>query len=105
MCYTYLMTEKTKDVITSKWCRACECFATHKNGECLRCEHNRPIIAETITQMYEGTEKVSDIPIKRGRGRPKGSKKKNFRKADVNEPEKPKTRRGRPKGSKNKVKV
>lgn len=72
--------------ITSKWCRICECFATHKDEKCLKCLYDINLKKDesiarkekiTYRPFTEQEGKVLDsFKAKKGRGRPKGSKNK-----------------------------
>lgn len=59
------------DIIQTKYCKTHACFKAFKNGSCITCQE----IAQLIGDPY-----ISGVPeivaIKKGRGRPKGSKNK-----------------------------
>ncbi len=82
------MTNNPLDVIDTKFCREHQCFKAFRNGSCISCEEEKSL--EQIAKAENKERKmirdgikadkilIDDVQtVKRGRGRPKGSKKKS----------------------------
>lgn len=82
------MSENPLDVINTKYCREHVCFKAFRNGVCIACTEEKDIQKRFIVSEKEAeilkTELgtipkdiiISELIIKKGRGRPKGSKNK-----------------------------
>jgi len=75
----YLSMEKNPlDIIQTKFCRQHQCFTAFRNGKCIRCDENvtQELLSKgkEVIKEFDNSQSI-DVPVKRGRGRPKGSKK------------------------------